>query len=80
VLLLFNLYVSFYVAENIKAVNVDTELFMSALTLYQPHSDKDWGLTDCISFVVMQQQSLTDALTGDRPFVQAGFRALMLDM
>jgi uncharacterized protein len=51
---------------------------MQALMLYQSRTDKAWGLTDCISFVVMQQNNLTDAVTGDRHFVQAGFRALML--
>lgn len=69
-----------YHTANIKVVSVDTELLMQALALYQSRSDKTWGLTDCISFVVMQQQNLTAAVTGDRHFVQAGFRALMLDM
>lgn len=69
-----------YRTDNIKIVSVDTELLMQALALYQSRPDKTWGLTDCISFVVMQQQSLTDAVTGDRHFVQAGFRALMLDI
>lgn len=50
---------------------------MQALALYQSRSDKAWGLTDHISFVVMQQQKLTDAATTDRHFIQAGFRALM---
>lgn len=68
-----------YRTDNIKIVSVDTELLMQALALYQSRPDKTWGLTDCISFVVMQQQSLTDAVTGNRHFVQAGFRALMLD-
>jgi len=68
-----------YRTDNIKIVSVDTELLMQALALYQSRPDKTWGLTDCISFVVMRQQSLTDAVTGDRHFVQAGFRALMLD-
>ena len=68
-----------YRTDNIKIVSVDTNLLMQALALYQSRSDKTWGLTDCISFVVMQQQNLTDAVTGDRHFVQAGFRALMLD-
>jgi uncharacterized protein len=69
-----------YDTDNINVVSVDTELLIQALTLYQSRSDKTWGLTDCISFVVMQQQNLTDAATGDRHFVQAGFRALMLDI
>ena len=68
-----------YRTDNIKIVSVDTELLMQALALYQSRPDKTWGLTDCVSFVVMQQQRLTDAVTGDRHFVQAGFRALMLD-
>jgi predicted nucleic acid-binding protein len=38
-----------------------------------------WSLTDCISFVVMQDASLTDALTTDEHFRQAGFRAVLLE-
>lgn len=69
----------YYRTDNIKVISVDTTLLMQALVLYQSHPDKIWGLTDCISFVVMQQQNLTDAVTGDRHFTQAGFRALMLE-
>ncbi|MCP4699009.1 MAG: type II toxin-antitoxin system VapC family toxin [Gammaproteobacteria bacterium] len=60
-----------------RVVSVDTVLFHKALTLYRERGDKDWGLTDCISFVVMREQELTEAMTTDRHFVQAGFRALM---
>lgn len=66
-----------YHTENITVVSVDTALLEQALTLYQSRPDKDWGLTDCISFVVMQQQNLTDAATSDRHFLQAGFCPLM---
>lgn len=66
-----------YRTSNIQVVSVDTALLMAALDLYQARSDKDWGLTDCISFVVMQQQDLNDAVTSDRHFLQAGFRILM---
>lgn len=66
-----------YRTDNITVVSVDTALLMQALALYQSRSDKDWGLTDCISFVVMQQQNLVDALTSDRHFLQAGFQPLM---
>lgn len=65
--------------ENIKVVSVHTELLKQSLALYQSRSDKTWGLTDCISFTVMQQQNLIDAVTSDRHFIQAGFRALMLE-
>ncbi|MDP7134637.1 MAG: PIN domain-containing protein, partial [Planctomycetota bacterium] len=40
--------------------------------------DKGWSLTDCVSFVVMQERGLVDALTTDLHFQQAGFRALLL--
>ena len=46
-----------------------------ALALYHRHDDKTWSLTDCLSFVAMHERSLTEALTGDHHFVQAGFTA-----
>jgi len=45
--------------------------------MYRERPHKDWGLTDCVSFVVMREQGLVDALTTDEHFQQAGFRALM---
>lgn len=52
-------------------------LFDAGLGLYRQRADKGWSLTDCISFVVMQDRKMTDALTGDHHFEQAGFRALL---
>ena len=52
------------------------ELFRAGLELFRDRSDQEWSLTDCISFVVMQREALTDALTGDHHFEQAGFKAL----
>jgi len=54
-----------------------TALFEAGIRLYAHRPDKDWSLTDCISFVVMSDEGLTEALTGDRHFEQAGFVALM---
>ena len=68
-----------YKAPNIIVVSLDTFLISRSLRLYDMRPDKTWGLTDCISFVVMQEQGLTDALTSDKHFIQAGFRALMLE-
>ena len=68
-----------YQTDNIRVVSIDTQLFTQATHLYQSRLDKNWGLTDCISFIVMTQNNLQDAVTTDRHFVQAGFRALMLD-
>jgi hypothetical protein len=52
-------------------------LFDARVALYGERMDKDWPLTDCISFVVMQREGITDALTGDRHFEQAGFVPLL---
>lgn len=76
-----------YQTDNIRVVSIDTQLFTQATHLYQSRSDKNWGLTDCISFIVMTQNNLQDAVTTvgnasplvNRHFVQAGFRALMID-
>ncbi len=63
----------------VEVVPVSRELFTKALKLYEQRPDKSWGLTDCTSFVVMTENNLTDALTTDEHFRQAGFKALLLD-
>ena len=63
--------------ENIEIVPLSEELYEQALQLYQNRPDKEWGLTDCVSFIVMQDRGLTEALTSDAHFEQAGFRALL---
>jgi predicted nucleic acid-binding protein len=55
----------------------DAGLFEDGLRLYAARPDKDWSLTDCISFVVMQREGISEALTGDHHFEQAGFVALL---
>ena len=67
-----------YETPNVRVISVDTSLLRRALALYQGRQDKDWGLTDCISFVVMEDQGLTEAVTTDMHFRQAGYRALLL--
>jgi uncharacterized protein len=68
-----------YRTANIRVAPVTTELIRRALNLYSERDDKQWSLTDCISFVVMQENGLTAALTSDKHFIQAGFRALLLE-
>jgi predicted nucleic acid-binding protein len=63
----------------VEIVPAMSSLVAAGLALFQDRPDKDWGLTDCISFVVMEQRGLADALTSDQHFVQAGFRALLLE-
>jgi uncharacterized protein len=69
----------YYQNPKVKVVSVDTTLLMKGLDLYKNRVDKDWGLTDCISFIIMQEQNLIEAVTADTDFVQAGFRALLLE-
>jgi predicted nucleic acid-binding protein len=54
-----------------------SDLFARGLDLFAKRPDKHWSLTDCTSFVVMTDQKLTDALTADEHFEQAGFRTLL---
>jgi predicted nucleic acid-binding protein len=61
----------------ITSVPGSAELFARAVDLYRDRGDKDWSLTDCTSFVVMNDRGLGRALTADAHFVQAGFRALL---
>lgn len=55
----------------------EKELFDLGVELYRTRDDKEWSLTDCISFVIMRREGLTEALTGDRHFEQAGFTPLL---
>lgn len=51
--------------------------FQGALSLYAERNDKAWSHTDCASILVMKDQEIQEALTHDRHFEQAGFRALL---
>lgn len=62
--------------QNITVVPANRIRLETALQLYHQHDDKMWSLTDCLSFVVMRERRITDALTGDHHFVQAGFAAV----
>ncbi len=69
----------FFISEEVEIIRLDETLFNKGFELYKSHADKTWGLVDCISFVVMKEHGIKNALTSDKHFVQAGFRALMLD-
>ena len=64
---------------NTLVVPQTSKLFQEALALYSGRIDKEWGQTDCASFHTMHQMRVTEALTHDRHFAQAGFRALLRD-
>jgi predicted nucleic acid-binding protein len=58
-------------------VPASSRTFEQGMARYVARHDKDWSLTDCISFIVMEQRGITDALTADHHFEQAGFTALL---
>ncbi|HEX4053741.1 MAG TPA: PIN domain-containing protein [Tepidisphaeraceae bacterium] len=58
-------------------VGPDPRWFEAGLELYSSRPDKDWSLRDCISFAVMHDRGIAEALTGDHHFEQAGFRAIL---
>lgn len=60
-------------------IAAERSLLERGLNLFRSRPDKEWSLTDCISFVVMHDHGLHDALFADRHFQQAGFRALLLE-
>ena len=55
------------------------DLWKRGLELYRNRPDKGWSLTDCMSFVAMTDAGLSDALTADEHFRQAGLRAILLN-
>jgi len=60
-----------------RIVPVSQKLFERGYDLFKSRKDKEWSLTDCISFIVMSDAGLSEALTHDRHFEQAGFAALL---
>ena len=60
-----------------RIVALDSHLLQRGLDLFAQRPDKDWSLTDCTSFVLMQDERLTEALTGDSHFELAGFKLLL---
>lgn len=68
---------SFLSAPDVSIAHLTPFLFDQAFELYKSRPDKEWGLVDCLSFVVMRGARSSQALTFDRHFEQAGFQMLM---
>ena len=64
--------------SQIEVVPFAADTIASAVRFYEARVDKDWSLTDCLSFLLMEQRRVARALTTDRHFQQAGFEALLL--
>ena len=67
----------FLTSNNVEISHLTSHLFNRAFAFYRQHQDKEWGLIDCASFVVMKENEIDTALTFDQHFEQAGFKALM---
>ena len=61
----------------VTVVPLDDDTYRRALDLFASRTDKEWSLTDCVSFVVMRDRMITQALSTDAHFAQAGFEALL---
>lgn len=62
--------------DNVTIVPADDRGWEAGMRVFRERGDKNWSLTDCISFAVMEQEGLREALTADLHFEQAGFVAL----
>ena len=63
-------------SKGCEVVPASRETLDRALDLFHQHADKEWTLTDCVSFVVMREPGVSSALTEDHHFEQAGFAVL----
>jgi len=58
--------------KNIEIFPIDRFLFDQGFEIYQKYRDKNWGLVDCMSFAIMRERGITESLTFDNDFKQAG--------
>ena len=68
-----------YRHPRVEIISASSQLFRMGRDLFSGRPDQEWGLTDCTSFCVMEDRGITCALTADRHFSQAGYRALLLE-
>jgi len=64
---------------NVTIIPMSENLYDEAFRLYRERSDKEWGLTDCVSFIIMRNRNISEALTTDEHFRQAGFQVLLTE-
>ena len=60
-----------------QVIEVEKSFLQQAWSLYKNRLDKEWSMTDCYSFVVMEKYGIKQALTTDKHFEQAGFEILL---
>src|ERR1044071_4002621 len=60
-------------SQSVELVHVDKQLFGEGWDYFQQHQDKEYSLTECISFIVIKDLSVQVASSFDGRCVQAGF-------
>lgn len=68
---------SFKGSTKARVIPLSSAYFERAVKLMASRNDKDWSLVDCTSFEIMRDLHLEEALSTDKHFEQAGFRALL---
>jgi len=63
--------------DNAEIIFINSELFEKGLGHCGKYKDKEWGLVDCMSFIIMKEKGIVQALTSDSHFEQAGFSILL---
>jgi len=70
---------SLYNHTNVTVIQQSSSQFQEGLLLYKKRPDKEWSITDCVSFKIMEEYGITEALAYDKHFEQIGFIALLRD-
>ncbi|MFH0968263.1 MAG: PIN domain-containing protein, partial [Methanobacteriota archaeon] len=65
-------------SSRVTIISVDSELWDKGWSLFEKRGDKGWSLTDCISLSIMEEREIESALTSDRHFIQAGYKACLI--
>jgi len=68
---------SILTSSDVTLITNNTVLFSEAFKLYKKFPDKNWSLTDCYSFTIMNKYKIKDVLTFDKHFEQAGYHNLI---
>lgn len=72
-----DLFQAIHEDEDTQVIPASTPLLEKGISMYANRPDKEWSLTDCISFVIMAEQGISEALAADHHFEQAGYRILL---
>ena len=63
--------------NDVEIVWVDKDLHVNAVDLLARRLDKSYSLCDAVSFILMRERGISDALTTDKHFEQEGFIRLL---